>query len=423
MIALVLCAALLGVLVPQVSYKSPSYFKTWKATSPKTFGLVDALHLNRIYTSIWFLGLVAVVLLSLGYSLYLQITRNLRRRDFAPDDVPSDTIETGPINEEQLIRLMKKRNYVLKQQGNGSLSFSKNSVNRWGGVIFHAGLFLIILAALAGLAFHKRGFAQVMEGGVFAGKDSDFLVKELGVFSKRFDTGFALRLYGLQPTYWDTGDVKSLESFVGVMSGDATADHTIAVNSPLSVNGIKIYQSNYYGYALSFLLKKPAGKPVITNFFLDKPDELGKPAKGKSDFETTDYLFDMTFYPDISKPSFYPSKPIVYLRVTERGMPVFSGLVIPGEEVKVKDDIVRFVGMRYWSGLDFSENTGAGLAYAGFAIALAGMIINYLLPYKEIRLSLGDSAPAISGWTKKYPALFEEELSAIKAELGAGADG
>jgi hypothetical protein len=425
LIALVLFTAFMGVLVPQVSYKSPSYFETWKLTSPKTFYLVDILQLNRVYSSVWFLGLVLVVLLSLGYSIYLQSKRNLRRQNCAPsDNAPSDTVVTGPVNEERLIRFMRKRSYALKHKDNGSLFFSKNSINRWGGVIFHAGLFLIIAAAIIGLAFQKRGFAQVMEGEVFAGRDSDFRVKEMGLFSKRFDTGFAIRLYGFQHRYWDTGDVKSMESSVGVMSGNTAADHTIAINSPLTINGVTMYQSANYGYALSFLLKKPTGEQVVTHFLLDKPDRIGRPAVGKSDFETTDYLFDMTFYPDITRPSFYPSKPILYLRVLERGTPLFQGLVLPGQAVKVKNDILLFAAIRGWSGLIFAENIGANMAYAGFAIAIAGMIINYLLPYKEVRLrTLGDSGLAITGATKKYRAIFEEELSTIKAELGAGADG
>ncbi len=426
LIVLTLFAAFIGVLVPQVSYKSPSYFETWKLMSPKTFYLVNILQLNRIYTSIWFLGLVCIVLLSLGYSIYLQIKRNLKKKDFAlSDNIDSDTIQTRAVLEdESLISFMRKRRYVLKNKSDGSLSFSKNSINRWGGVIFHSGLFLIIAAALIGLAFQKSGFVQVMEGEVFSGSNSDFLIKDTGLFSKSLDTGFKILLSGFQHTYWDTGDVKSLESSVGVIQGNTTTDHTIAVNSPLTTNGVTVYQSSNYGYALSFLLKKPAGEQVVTNFLLDKPDRIGRPAVGKSDFKTTDYLFDMTLYPDITKPSFYPSKPILYLRVIDRGTPVFEGLLIPGQAVKVKNDILLFAAIRSWSGLIFAENIGANIAYAGFALAVAGMIINYLLPYKEVRLrALGGSAIAISGTAKKYPALFDEELDAIKAELGAGADG
>jgi cytochrome c biogenesis protein len=444
LILLTLIAAFIGVIIPQISYKSPSYFETWKLSSPKTFYLVDLFQLNSVYASVWFLGLVFVILLSLGYSIYLMIKRNLTFMSF-PRKWESRYCLSGNIKQyrktgcppkdrgnDNSLESMKKKGYKLSSINNEQstmnderiLVFSKNSINKWGGVIFHSGLFLIIVAAIIGLAFQKRGFVQVMEGEVLSGSDSDFLVKYMGLFSKRFDAGFKIHLSGFQHTYWDTGDIKSLESSVGVIQGNTTADYTIAVNSPLTINGVKVYQSSNYGYALSFLLKSSTGKQVVTHFLLDRPDSIGRPAIGRSDFANTDYIFDMKFYPDITKPSFYPSKPIVYLRVIERGTPVFDGLVIPGQAVKVKNDILLFAAIRSWSGLIFAKNIGTNIAYAGFVIAIAGMIINYLLPYKEIRLKTRwDSVLSISGTTKRYHALFEEELSNIEAELGVSGDG
>jgi len=444
LIILTLIAAFIGVMIPQLSYKSPSYFEEWKLSSPKTFYLVNLLQLNRVYTSVWFLTLVFIILLSLGYSIYLQVKRNLTfmsfPRKWGSRCCFSENIKqykkTGfPLKDrgnDNLLEFMKKKGYKLSPINNEQatmnderiLSFSKNSINRWGGVIFHSGIFLIIVAALATFSFQKRGFVQLMEGDIFSGRDSDVLVKNTGLFVRSFDLGFKTHLSRFHHTYWDTGDINSLESKVVLIKDDKATDYSISLSSPLNINGVKVYQSTNYGYVLSFLLKRSTGEESMTHFFLDKPDKIGKEAVGRSDFETTDYLFDMTFYPDITKPSFYPSKPIVYLKVFERGTPVFSGLVIPGQAVKVKNDILRFAGIRSWSGLIFAANTGANVAYAGFALAIAGMIINYLLPYKEVRLrTLGDSVISISGATKRYHALFEEELCNIKAELGAGADG
>lgn len=474
LILLTLIAAFIGVMIPQLSYKSPSYFEEWKLSSPKTFYIVDILQLNRVFTSVWFLSLVFIIILSLGYSLYSQVRRNLKRKDFVPPDwdfIDNKTV----IEQESLIRFMRKKQYKLVHDKKMSLRgaktpspvivskakqsherlgagfaisksnenqeiatpfglamtdsgrtfvFSKNSINKWGGVIFHSGLFLIIVAAIIGLAFQKRGFVQVMEGEAFSGRHEDFLVREFGVFQKRFDAGFKIHLSRFQHTYWDTGDIKSLESSVAVTKGDTTADYNISVNSPLNINGVKVYQSSNYGYVLPFLLKSSTDKQVVTHFLLDRPDRIGRPAIGRSDFATTDYIFDMKFYPDITKPSFYPSKPILYLRVIERGTPVFEGLLIPGQAIKVKNDILQFMSIRSWSGLIFAKNIGTNIAYAGFVIAITGMIINYLLPYKEIQLGIrGDSVISINGSTKRYHAMFEEELSNIKAELGVSGDG
>ncbi len=134
LIVLTFIAALLGVLIPQVGDKSPSYFEEWKLKSPKVFYIVNLLQFNRVYTSVWFLFLVFIIMLSLGYSLYSQIRRNLKRKDFAPpaavdwDSIDAKTV----IEQESLIRFMRRRRYFLKNRSDNVLVFSKNSINRWG---------------------------------------------------------------------------------------------------------------------------------------------------------------------------------------------------------------------------------------------------------------------------------------------------
>ncbi len=99
---------------------------------------------------------------------------------------------------------------------------------------------------------------------------------------------------------------------------------------------------------------------------------------------------------------------------------VFNGLVIPNDAVKIKEDILHFLGVRYWSGLIFVNNPGIFIAYIGFVIGILGTGIMFLLPYKEVYLiSYADrGAYDISGLTKRYQALFKEELSEIRKELG-----
>ncbi|MCL4537843.1 MAG: cytochrome c biogenesis protein ResB [Nitrospirae bacterium] len=433
LIILTLIATFIGVIVPQVSDKSPSYFEEWKLTSPNTFYIVNLLQLNRVYTSVWFLSLVFIIMLSLGYSLYSQVRRNLKRKDFAPllsSHWPAaadwDSIETKTvIEQESLIRFMRRRRYFLKNRSDDILVFSKNSINRWGGVIFHSGLFLIIIAALIGLAFQKRGFVQVMEGEVFSGIHDDFLVKELGVFQKRFDVGFKTQLYKFNHEYWETDQIKDISSSVNIIDKDGkTKEKTINVNSPLKYNGINIYQSFDYGYALTFILKRPDGSETVTHFLLDRPDRRTKPFIGSSDFPRTPYIFKMKFYSDISMNSFRLGKPILYLQVL-KGVNniVFDGLIIPGNMINIEGNLVKFFNISHWSGLIFAKDIGIVIVYAGFIIAVTGIIIIYMLPYKEIRLTrVGDSITSIHGTTKRYHAIFEEEMNNIKAELGVKAD-
>ncbi len=420
LIILTLIATFIGVMVPQVSDKSPSYFEEWKLKSPKTFYIVNLLQLNRVYTSAWFLALVFIILLALGYSLYQQIKRNIKKREFAPPAAADwDFIDTETvIEQESLIRFMRGRRYFLKNRSDDVLVFSKNSINRWGGVIFHSGLFLIIIAALVGLAFQKRGFVQVMEGEVFSGMHEDFLVKDLGALQQRFDVGFKTRLYKFNHEYWETGQIKDISSSVNIIDKDVkTKEKTINVNSPLKYNGINIYQSFDYGYALTFVLKRPDGSETVTHFLLDRPDRRTKPFVGSTDFPQTPYIFRMKFYPDISMNSYYLGRPILYLEVFTGNNMIFKGLVIPGDMMDIEGNKVKFEDVRHWSGLIYVKGVDMSIAYIGFFISCIGASIIFLLPYKEIFMSHKGSMLSLYGRTNRYKPLFAEEMEKIKEEL------
>jgi len=421
LIILTLIATFIGAMVPQVSDKSPSYFEEWKLKSPKTFYIVNLLQLNRVYTSAWFLALVFIILLALGYSLYQQIKRNIKKREFAPPAAADwDFIDTETVIEQKsLIRFMRGRRYFLKNRSDDVLVFSKNYINRWGGVIFHSGLFLIIIAAIIGLAFQKRGFVQVMEGEVFSGMHEDFLVKDLGALQQRFDVEFKTQLLRFHHEYWETGQIKDISSLVVIIDKDGRVrEKTITVNSPVKYKGINIYQSFDYGYALTFVLKRPDGSETVTHFLLDRPDRRTKPFVGKTDFPQTPYVFRMKFYPDISMNSFHLGKPILYLQVLKGiNNPVFEGLVIPGNVMSIEGNLVRFHGISHWSGLIYVKGVDMSIAYIGFFISCIGASIIFLLPYKEIFMSHKGYMLSLYGRTNRYKPLFEEEMERIKEEL------
>jgi len=418
LIILTLLAALIGVMVPQLSDRSPSYFERWKMKSPITFYIVNTLQLDGVYTSVWFLILVFIILLSLGYSIYLQILRSFKRKQFIPPAEDGwDSIDTlYTVEPDSLIRFMGKKGYVLKNKNDALLIFSKNSFSRWGAAIFHSGLFLLIVAAVIGLAFQKRGFVQLMEGDVFSGRHDDFLVRELGVFQRHFDTGFKTYLSRFRQEYWDTDQIKAISSSLVLIDDNGnTHEHTLSVNRLVRYNGINIYQSFNYGYTLSFVLKMPDGREIITHFMLDRPDKKTKPFAGTSDFPETPYIFNMKFYPDISMNSFYLGRPILNLRVLKGvGRMVFDGLIIPGDVVNVDGNLLRFFNISSWSGFIYVKGIDMSAAYLGFFISCLGATIMFLLPHKEVFISQKGPVLSLYGRTNRYKPLFLYELERIK---------
>ncbi|MCJ7617082.1 MAG: cytochrome c biogenesis protein ResB [Desulfobacterales bacterium] len=438
-------SCLFGSIIPQITEKSPQFFDAWKAKNPRIYFLIDLLQLNHIYTSIWFLILIALIACSLCYSIYYQ-SKILRKstgptrreitensfKDFLTLRLVQGSgfrVQGLKVGVEGFAPVIKKvfraKGYRLSFPPDGKgdyLIFSKNRWAKWGSIIFHLGLVCIIVTALYSLAFQKRGFTQVIQGDTFTGRDKDWQANNLGVFASDFDLGFRVRLNRFTPTYWDTDEVKGIESDITITDQSGRAKNfLLSVNNPIYFQGIKIYQSNDYGYALGFILDSKEAAPAITHFLLNAPTKKDKPLVGEMDFPSTDYILDMRFYPNLIEPSFYATLPGVDLIVMEKGEQRFKGRVLFSQRARLNEDSLNFMLIRYWSGLIFVKNYGIFFVYVGFALSAMGAFLIFMLPYKEMYLSVveeGDQVRIVlGGRTKRYQAIFSEEFKEIAGRL------
>jgi hypothetical protein len=430
LILIIIAFCILGISIPQITERSPSYFELWKEKNIYTYRIVNRLQLNRIYTSFWFLITIFLALVSLGYSIYLQVKRNIFRSSlcegFEIIGSQGSQFTAHNLDVDKIRKIFKRKRFrehstVCSKQ---KFVFTKNSIGRWGSVLLHLGIFLVIVSALLVLTFQKRGYVQIIKGDTFSGKHSDFLTKDMGVFTRTFDVDFKTKLLLLEHEYHKEGQIKILNSNILILDrkGDIK-EGIIGPNEPFDFNGIRIYQSYSYGYTLSFVLKRKDGEEVITHFNLDMIGKKGEPLVGKSDFPTTNYLFQIKFYPDVTGQSFYVTKPIVYLTISEliSNNIVFKGLLLPKHSIKIKDDILTFAGITEWSGLIFAKTPGIIISYIGFIAGTAGALVMFGFPYKEVRISVekreGESALFVYAITKRYQAIFKEEVKEILDEI------
>jgi len=350
---------------------------------------VTRLQLNRVYTSYWFVINVVLIAVSLSCSIYVQTKRNLRS-----------------------FLLFRKHEEI---QSAHNIIFSKTSFRKWGSVIFHSGLLLVIISALLIVCFQKRGFVQLIEGESFDGKENNLLVSEKGILANEFNIGYETSLSKLRHEYWPSNKVKFLESNLYIAKKNEIQHKVLSVNHPVLVNDIKIYQSLDYGYTLSFRLERTNGEEIISNFNIDRASDVDKLATGTSDFPQSPYIFRMKFIPDLDKKTYYLNKPIVYLTISEGLNTLFSGLVVPGSSIKLNDGILHFAGVRYWSGLIYVKNRGMSLAYIGFAITILGSAIMFILPCKEIYANhpAADQSCHITNTSQRDHGIYKEEVREI----------
>lgn len=428
-------ATFIGVMVPQVGDKSPSYFNEWKLTSPKTFYIVNLLQFNRVYTSIWFLALVSIIGISLSITVRDQGFAALKAHKYRGRPIPPETFKnfstltspgTGELtNTSDTIKGVLRSNgfKVCHEDGDGlvTLVFSKNGIGRWGGVIFHAGLLFMIVAALYNLAFHQRGFAQIIETETFAGRNTDWLSSDHGLLAKDFNPGYQIYLKRFIPTYWENDRIKGIQSELTLIDETDTKDVVLSVSSPVRYKGVTLYQSLDYGYTLTFILTQQTGQQIVTHFSLDKSTRKDKPLIGKSDFPMTDYVLNMKLYPNLFEPSFYLFYPGVDLKITGKDNILFKGMVPFGQQVSFDGNTLNFAQIHYWSGISFVNSSELTLVYIGFTISTIGAFLIYFLIPKEMHVKIAGEGNMmvvkVGGHARKYQTLFADEFDKICQDI------
>jgi cytochrome c biogenesis protein ResB len=430
-------SCLVGSTIPQVARKPAQFFETWKAKSPIIYKLVDLLQVNQVYTSIWFLVLVALIACSLALTIYFQSKELIKSRRPAQRKISQGSfkhyhvlksVQSPELKGEKFTHeiegVLKDDGYrsCLVTEGNRYHVFDKNSWGRWGSVIFHMGLLFMVVAALYNVAFHKRGIIQLIQTDTFQGKNKDWGGKWIGVFAGDFDLGFQVCLEKFVPTYWENDQVKTLESSLRIIDEKGGVEKSLlSRGSPVRFKGTRIYQSRNYGYALGFVLKGEDGKEDQTHFFLKAPEKKDQPFARTVGIPGTDYVLDMTFYPDLTKPSFHVTLPGMHLTVTEKGEQRFKGRVLYSQRARINKDTLTFAQINYWTELLFVKNDGVPLVYLGFASGVLGALLIFMLPYKKVHLKVAEEGEYvrlyIGGHTKRYQTLFAEEFKELAERL------
>lgn len=254
-----------------------------------------------------------------------------------------------------------------------------NRARRWGSLIFHTGLLLVIVAGLAQPLWQKRGFVQLMEGEIFLGREGEFLETEKGSLAGKIELPFGLRLDALRDAYWEDGrNLRELASEISVLRNGRTEPVRVAVNSPLLDSGFAVYQSAFYGHAVSVELERRDGQRLMTHFLLDRASIPGKPEVGGQSFANTDYLFSLRLNPDASGKTFALSNPSVEVEVFKGGRPVYAGPLTEKPIAALDGDRFTLAEIKPWSGLNIVDRSGLWLLRLGFIVTVLGASILFI---------------------------------------------
>lgn len=447
--------AAVGSLFPQRPISEASVDR-WVARNRGWAGTAERLGLFDVYGSWWFMGIYALLLVSLVGCLvprYRAWVRALRRRPFTAAALPSQqhyrsgTVALSPeVALASAESVLRTRRFRLAR-ANGTVAGEKGHFREGGSLIFHTAFLVLLVGMSIGKAFGFSGQVAVVEGERFADTHIEYDFISEGRFFGERHTGLELALDDFDVSWHPNGVPKGFVSSVRLFDGDRLVRREdIHVNSPLTVGSVRFYELSWgwaprirvtqngtvlYDAPTVFLsrsglktgvAKAPGAKPFQTGlemFFYADPDidERGNPFDRGPEPRSPLVVFEQ-YVGDLGL-----DKPQSVYELDPRGLvPAEAGALRLGETAKLARGIeVSFPELRQYAVFQIASNPGAPVLLAAAVMILVGLLPALYSSRRRIWIRAapedGVARLEIAGHALQRRAAFEEEFKALVRDL------
>ncbi|MCP9809075.1 cytochrome c biogenesis protein ResB [Cyanobium sp. HWJ4-Hawea] len=369
---------------------------------------VLAFQLDHIYSSNWFLGLLAWLALSLLLCSWKRqwpaLQAALRWIDYkSPRQLSKLSVaETVPSSEpnvslEKLENLLQSQGWQIQRQ-EGRFAARKGVLGRVGPMLVHAGLVVFMLGAAWGSLGGQRSEQFLAPG------------RTLDLLDSRGQSQLVIAVDGFSVQRDPAGRPEQFTSQLRLLKGEEGPElkqAQISVNHPLRFQGITLYQADWALAAITVQL----GKSPLLQLPLQPFPQLGEQIWG----------LVLPTRPDGSEP--------VLLSLNNEAGPVdvygpdgnlLSQLVPGGDPVEIKGLPIRVESVLPASGILLKKDPGVPLVYAGFAIALTGGALSLLATRQLWAIGEGVGAGGrlhVAGLCNRNLTAFARELPELIAQV------
>ncbi len=408
---------LIGVVVDQG--KDANFYLSNYA--PPLARLVLRLHLDNIYHSAAYLGIVGLILACMTLATFWRVipTRLPPLRPIKIDAVPLNaSVEVR--GDEARVRtrvetFFAARGWLVRKRELGGTEWTFADKHNWarrGVLVAHVGFVIIAAGTTLYWAFGYSGTTVVVSG-------SSVTIPENGTTFKldRF-------AYKITPTQTRSGVVYQPIDYVSTVHATAKGGQTQAmvlrVNHPLDIAGTDYYQASY-GFAVPFTVTKD-GRP-LANAPQDPLKEGEAFALGDTSRSVQYAKFVGTVGPGNSIAADpRPNNPGVVLNVFDGDQNIGSVLVPLERGIDLGNGYHVGAG-RYvlYSGIQYRHDPGIPLVGVGAFVLLTGLCMSfYFLParlYVRVdgaaeRWNVGIAATTVKGFD-----IYEEQFAALVRDL------
>ncbi|MEO6990903.1 MAG: cytochrome c biogenesis protein ResB [Candidatus Baltobacteraceae bacterium] len=409
---------LIGVIVDQ--NKDPSFYTANYA--PVLARVVLRLHLDNMYHSPPYIGIIALILISLGVCTFKRVipARLPPLRAVKIEHIPLNaTLEVrGEERDvrERIARFFSDRGWQVRKRELGGVEWTFADKHNWarrGVLVAHAGF--VIIAAGTTLYWWKgfSGTSAVLTGNTVTIPQTGTRVT-LDRFHYRFDPIKTKSGIVYQPI-----DYVSNVRIVG-RDGRERAT-TVRVNHPIDVGGTLYYQASF-GHALNLTLTRE-GKAIrgVSTAPLMEGDAVPIPGTPET-IQYERYVGTIDRKTGQPGPDPRANNPGVVLNFYEGDRLAGASLVRLGQSIDLGSGYrVRAAGSILYSGFEYRHDPGIPLVAIGAFVLLSGLCIAFYFLPARLYVRVDGEAPSwhvgIAATTVKGYDIFEEQFRALVEAL------
>jgi len=361
-----------------------------------TYRFYDTFNFFDMYHSYWFLALLALFAMNLiccSINRLPRVLKIVREPELTPDDkfyrLQSNSAEmlvSGSLAEvrDKVLSFLSKKfaaGRVTKgEDGRVHLFAQKAPYARFGVYVTHLSILVILIGAIIGVRFGKKGYVNILEG---SSVDS---VYSRDNRREEIPLGFSVRCDKFTLEYYDgTQRPKAYRSeLVVIDGGKEVLSKKIVVNDPLQYKGYTFYQSSYGESGATFSLRvtpRDGGE----SFMISGRQGDHVALKGGYSVAVTDY-----------EDNYRGVGAAVQLHLnTPDGRHGEERWVFthPGFDKKRGDvfafDLVDYQ-KKFFTGLQVAKDPGVEIVWIGCTLMVLGTLIAFFLSHRRIWVTLSE---------------------------------
>jgi cytochrome c biogenesis protein len=266
-------ASILGSLFPQEGL-SPQRVDQYFADHPALAPVLERLGLFDVFGSAWYMAIYLALLGALVACLVPRtraLVRVLRSRPPRGGDLARyrtrATFQTPAAPEETMdaARRVLRRSRFRVADHDGELAGEKGYLREAASMLFHVSLLVLLVGLAYGKGYGYRGQAAIVEGETWANARVGYDSFSPGrFFGPERLAPFQLRLDDFTNSFYPNNTPREFASQVTALDldGRRLQSQRVAPNRPMTVDGVRIFQSDY-GYVPVVRVQGKDGKDLV----------------------------------------------------------------------------------------------------------------------------------------------------------------